>query len=283
MKHEVLLSTYRLNELIQASENIVVVDCRFDLSDPDKGRGAWLTAHIPTAGYAHLDHDLSSPVGPYSGRHPLPDARSFAGFLSALGWTPGMLVVAYDDGSNAISGRLWWLMRYFGHPAALLDGGLAAWEDAGLPLESGPVRARPSGVTGLNGDNGMVVSSTQLREAVEHGRLTVLDARGPERFSGQVEPLDSRGGHIPGAMNRPLQLNLAKDGRFKKPEQLQAEFSTLLSGLDPAAIAHSCGSGVTACHNYFAMELAGLKASSLYPGSWSEWIRDPSRPIETGE
>jgi thiosulfate/3-mercaptopyruvate sulfurtransferase len=282
MKHDVLFNAHRLNELIQAG-SVVVVDCRFALSDPDKGRAEWLNAHIPTAAYAHLDDDLSSPIGPETGRHPLPDAKSFAHFLSALGWTPGTLMVAYDDGSNAISGRLWWLMRYFGHPAALLDGGLSAWKAAALPLESGPVRVRPSPLTELNGDKGMLVSCTQLLEGIECGRLTVLDARGPERFSGKVEPLDDRAGHIPGAMNRPLQLNLAEDGCFKKPEQLQSEFAALLGGLEPAGISHSCGSGVTACHNYFAMELAGLKASLLYPGSWSEWIRDPSRPIETGE
>ena len=134
MKYEILLNAYRLNELIRAGD-VVVVDCRFDLSDPDKGRGDWLEAHIPTAVYAHLDHDLSSPVGPVSGRHPLPEAKPFAKFLADLGWAPGTRIVAYDDGSNAISGRLWWLMRYFGHPAALLDGGLAAWKDAGFPTQ----------------------------------------------------------------------------------------------------------------------------------------------------
>ncbi len=282
MQHELLLNAIKLSELIQAG-SVTVVDCRFALTDPEKGRSDWLTAHIPTAAYAHLDDDLSSPIGPETGRHPLPDAKSFAQFLSALGWTPGRLIVAHDDGSNAISARLWWLLRYFGHPVALLDGGLAAWKAAALPLESGPVRVQASRLTELKGDKGMMVSCAQLREGMDRGQLTVLDARGQERFSGQVEPLDSRAGHIPGAMNRPLQLNLAEDGSFKKPEQLRSEFAALLRGLEPAGIAHSCGSGVTACHNYFAMELAGLKASLLYPGSWSEWIRDPSRPIETGE
>ena len=282
MTNDILLNAYKLDNLIQAG-SVVVVDCRFALSDPDKGRDDWLNAHIPTAAYAHLDDDLSSPIGPETGRHPLPDAESFAHYLSAWGWTPGTLMVAYDDGSNAISSRLWWLMRYFGHPAALLDGGLAAWKAAELPLESGPVRIQPAEVTELIGDSGMTVSSTQLRDGMERGQLTVLDARGSERFSGQVEPLDSRAGHIPGSINRPLQLNLAENGGFKKPEQLQSEFAALLGGLETAGIAHSCGSGVTACHNYFAMELAGLKASLLYPGSWSEWIRDPARPIETGE
>jgi thiosulfate/3-mercaptopyruvate sulfurtransferase len=282
MKHDVLLDVYELNDLIQAG-SVIVVDCRFALSDPDKGREDWLNSHIPTAAYAHLDHDLSSPIGPESGRHPLPDAESFAQFLSSLGWAPGTLIVAYDDGPNAISGRFWWLMRYFGHPAALLDGGFAAWTAADLPVESGPVQVRASRPAELNGNRDMMVSSTRLLKDVERGELTVMDARGPDRFSGKVEPLDSRAGHIPGAMNRPLQLNLAEDGCFKKPEQLRSEFAALLGGLEPEDIAHSCGSGVTACHNYFAMELAGLNASLLYPGSWSEWIRDPSRPIETGE
>lgn len=281
MNHEPLLSVHRLNQLIQAGR-VVVADCRFDLNHPEKGRDDWLAAHIPSAAYAHLDDDLSSPVGPDSGRHPLPDARSFARFLSSLGWTPGIPLVAYDDGSNAISGRLWWLMRYFDHPAALLDGGLAAWKAEGLPLESGPAQAVQTPVTDLKANKNMMVSCAQLQSGLDRGELTVLDARAPERFSGQVEPLDSRGGHIPGSINRPFQQNLAEDGRFKNPEQLRSEFSALLGGLELTEIAHSCGSGVTACHNFFAMELAGLKASLLYPGSWSEWIRDASRPIETG-
>ena len=280
MHNEILVSAQRLHELIQAGQ-AVAVDCRFDLTNADKGRADWLSGHIPGAGYAHLDDDLAAAVSAESGRHPLPEATAFARFLASLGWSPGKLIVAYDEGSNAISGRLWWLMRYFGHSAALLDGGLAAWIAAGFALESGPLQVQPATITGLHGDDRMIVSSSQIQAGIGAGRLTVLDARAPERFSGRVEALDSRAGHIPGSLNRPLQLNLTESGCFKLPALLRTEFTALLGELEPARIAHSCGSGVTACHNFFAMELARMNPSLLYPGSWSEWIRDPSRPIET--
>ena len=282
MSSNILLSAAELYDLIQAGR-CVVVDCRFALSDPEKGRADWLAAHIPGAGYAHLDDDVADSINEESGRHPLPDSARFAEFLSSLGWSTDKLLVAYDDGSNAISGRLWWLMRYFGQQAALLDGGLAVWISAGLPLEAGVVQQNPSPSIRLEGDPRMMVTSAQLQDGIDAGHLLVLDARGPERFSGRVEHLDSRGGHIPGALNRPLELNLAEDGRFKSPAELRAEFSAMLGDMEPARIAHSCGSGVTACHNLFAMELAGLEASLLYPGSWSEWIRDPARPVATGD
>jgi thiosulfate/3-mercaptopyruvate sulfurtransferase len=208
MSSELLVSAQSLHELIQAGR-CVVVDCRFDLSGPEKGHADWLAAHVPGAGYAHLDNDLAAPITPHSGRHPLPDAAVFAEFLASLAWSPGTLLVAYDDGSNAIAGRLWWLMRYFGQEAALLDGGLAAWVAAGLPLESGAIQQAPSEVTKLEGDARMMVSSVQLQNDIDAGRLMVLDARSPQRFSGRVEMLDSKGGHIPGALNRPLELNLA--------------------------------------------------------------------------
>ena len=282
MSSELLVSARHLHDLIQAGK-CVVVDCRFDLTGPEKGHANWLAAHIPGAGYAHLDNDLAAPISPDSGRHPLPDASAFAEFLASLGWSPGTLLVAYDDGSNAIASRLWWLMRYFGQAAALLDGGLAAWVAAGLPLESGTIQQEPSEVTKLESDARMMVSSGQLHNDIDAGRLMVLDARSPQRFSGRMETLDSKGGHIPGALNRPLELNLTEDGKFKQPADLRSEFEAVLGGRDHSRVAHSCGSGVTACHNLFAMELAGLSGSLLYPGSWSEWIRDPARPIASGD
>lgn len=281
MNNKLLVSARRLHELIQLRQ-CLLVDCRFALTDPEKGRAEWLAAHIPGAGYAHLDDDLAAPVSPESGRHPLPDAAAFAKFLASLGWSPGKLLIAYDDGSNAISVRLWWLMRYFDQSAALLDGGLAAWIEAGFSLEAGPPQTQPAPVTKLSGDNRMIVSCRQIEANIQSRQHALLDARAAERFSGQVEPLDTKGGHIPGALSRPLQLNLAEDGRFKAPEVLLSEFSDLLGGTISAQVVHSCGSGVTACHNLFSMELAGLKHSMLYPGSWSEWIRNPDRPIEKG-
>jgi thiosulfate/3-mercaptopyruvate sulfurtransferase len=274
----ILISAAQLNERI-AADDCIVVDCRFDLADTGKGRAQWLSGHIPGARYAHLDDDLSAPVEPHTGRHPLPGEARFARFLAAIGWRPDRLLVAYDEASNAIAARLWWLMRYYGQRSALLDGGLAAWRAAGLPLESGRPAVAPSPPPELEPDAGLVADTGRL--AAERDHWTVVDARTSERFSGAQEPLDARAGHIPGALNRPLGNNLRLNGRFRDPAELRAAFEALLA-VPPERVVHSCGSGVTACHNLFAMELAGLAGSKLYPGSWSEWIRDPSRPIATG-
>ena len=280
MSSEILVSPERLQQLITAGD-CLVVDCRFDLSDVKKGRNDWLEGHIPGAHYAHLDDDLASPITVQSGRHPLPETGAFARFLASLGWSEGQLVVACDEGSNALAGRMWWLMRYFAQPAALLDGGLAAWKEAGLPLETGPVDSQQAPVASLQAITPMAVSSGQVLKNLESKDDIVLDARSPERFSGEVEPLDTKGGHIPDSVNRHLELNLEANGRFKAPSKLRSEFEALLGETGAASVVHSCGSGITACHNLFAMELAGMGTSRLYPGSWSEWIRNPSRPIET--
>lgn len=282
MNSDILLTATQLNELIR-NGRCTVVDCRFDFTFKDKGRSDWLAGHIPGAFYAHLDDDLAAPVEDHSGRHPLPDASDFARYLSSIGWFPGKLLVAYDSGSNAISARLWWMMRYFGQPSALLDGGLAAWREAGLPLEPGEIRVAPSPQEHLVPHEHMAVSSELIHDSLDSPELTVLDARAAERFSGEVENLDSKAGHIPGALNRPFEDNLDGRGRFRSPDILKAQFREALGGADSSDVVHSCGSGVTACHNLFAMERAGLSGSRLYPGSWSEWIRDPRRPVATGE
>lgn len=279
MNSEILLSATRLEQL--AGPGILAVDCRFDLTAPEKGRQAYLQGHVPGAAYAHLDDDLSSPILPHTGRHPLPESRDFARFLARIGWTEERLLVAYDEGANAISVRLWWLMRYHGLPAAVLDGGLAAWRAAGFGLEQGEFRGTSANVPDIKANAGMIVSTETLSGALPD--YLVLDARASERFSGEVEPLDSRAGHIPGAVNRPFGSNLQMNGRFKAAETLKEEFRAILGGRPLDGVLHSCGSGVTACHNQFAMELAGLGGTKIYPGSWSEWIRDPDRPIETGE
>jgi len=275
---EILLSVERLHRLLE-SGSCTLVDCRFDLMEPEKSLQDYLDGHIPQAVYAHLNEDLSSSITPESGRHPLPAADNFAGFLANIGWRSGKLLVAYDVGNNAFSARLWWLMRYFGLTSALLDGGLEAWREAGLPLQAG----LHGNVTGerpqLAPDCRLTVDVADILSRL--GALTLIDARAPERFSGATEPLDSKAGHIPGALNRPMALNLNSRGQFKSPEQLRAEFGILLDDIDTGKVVHYCGSGVTACHNAFAMELAGLGTSRIYPGSWSEWIRDPSRPVET--
>lgn len=275
---ELLISVARLEQLRQQNA-CVVVDCRFDLSQPDKSLQEFLAGHIPGAVYAHLDAHLSSSITPESGRHPLPDANVFAGFLASIGWRNDKQLVAYDAGNNAFSARLWWLMRYFGLDAALLDGGLAAWKRAGLSLEQGQTEVIATEVPQLAENVRLTVGAADILS--QGSKLTLVDARAAERYSGQVEPLDSKAGHIPGALNRPLALNLDANGQFKTPGQLRAEFSMLLAKKATESVVHYCGSGVTACHNAFAMELAGMGESRVYPGSWSEWIRDPSRPIET--
>ena len=281
MNANILVSAAEL-ERLRGEAGCLVVDCRFDLADPARGRREWLAGHIPGAAYANLDADLSAPVQSHTGRHPLPDSTKFAAWLASIGWTPGRPVVAYDQGSNALAARLWWLMRYFRQPAALLDGGLAAWVASGRPLEAGEPELQSAEPVALHGAAQQTVDAAAILQQLGSGELQVLDARASPRFSGEVEPLDSRAGHIPGALNRPFGANLDANGRFKAPELLREEFAALLGGRTRESVVHSCGSGVTACHNLFAMELAGLSGSRLYPGSWSEWIRDPDRPIETG-
>ena len=281
MSHPILLSAAELHELIQR-DACTVVDCRHDFADAEKGRRDWLSGHVPGAAHAHLDDDLSSPVTPNSGRHPLPEPGEFADYLANIGWRPGRLLVAYDASGNALAARAWWLMRYFGHPSALLDGGLDGWQAAGYSLVSGEEPLEPQAPATLHPNRSMVMDVADLEQAIDDGRATVLDARAAARFRGEVEPLDSRAGHIPGALNRPQDMNLESDRRFRSPEELRVAFDSVLGGVAAESIAHSCGSGVTACHNLFAMELAGLPSGRLYAGSWSEWIRDSGRPIETG-
>jgi thiosulfate/3-mercaptopyruvate sulfurtransferase len=277
----ILVSAAELEALLGGGR-CVVVDCRFEMSDPGKGRANWLAGHIPGAAYAHLDDDLSSSIMPHTGRHPLPDPGRFSAYLASIGWSPDTLLVAYDEGSNAVAARLWWLMRYFGQRSALLDGGLAAWVASGRPLEPDETHLQATGKQELVPDPGMTVDAAALVRNLGGDAQVVLDARATQRFSGEVENLDSRAGHIPGAKNRPFGANLGPEGRFKAPQELRREFAALLESRPATEVVHSCGSGVTACHNLFAMELAGLEGSRLYPGSWSEWIRDPARPIATG-
>ena len=278
---ELLITPERLERQL-ALGSCVAVDCRYDLGKPGAGLQSFLGGHIPGARYADLGSDLSSPVTSTSGRHPLPSAAAFADFLSRIAWTREILLVAYDERNNAIAARLWWLMRYFGCDAVLLDGGLEAWTRAGLKLETGSARCVPTVVPRLQPDACLTATASDIEHSLTRPSVTVIDARAPERFFGEVEPLDTRAGHIPGALNRPLGLNLDSSGCFKATASLKQEFEALLNHRSPASVVHSCGSGVTACHNRFAMELAGLGEAKVYPGSWSEWIRDPSRPIETG-
>jgi thiosulfate/3-mercaptopyruvate sulfurtransferase len=263
-------------------DDVLIVDCRFDLADPDKGHREFLDGHIPGAVYASLDHDLSdlSRQAQGLGRHPLPLETAFNTLLSRWGWRQGMQVVSYDAAGGALAAaRLWWLLRLAGvRQAAVLDGGYAAWLAAGLPHESGEAAPRPASEVSLHYDDSQMVLD---HAALAHGGQ-VLDARAAQRYRGDVEPLDRVGGHVPGALNRPFADNLASDGRFKPPAQLREEFSAVLGSTAPGQVVHMCGSGVTACHNLLAMEHAGLQGSRLYAPSWSGWVSNPARPVAKG-
>lgn len=280
MRQPILFSAEQLHTA-QQGKACLVVDCRFVLSDPGSGYREYLKAHIPGAVYAHLDDDLSSPVTSMSGRHPLPDAEKFAEFLAQCGWQPGTSLIAYDDAGGSIAARLWWLMKYFGHAdAALLDGGLPAWQAAGYALESGRLTTTRTAQCGFKVRSDLVMSTAELLDNFGRSDRILADVRARERYRGEIEPIDPVAGHIPGAVNFPFQRNLSPDGRFRPAQEVRKELLTLSGDQQAGDMVYMCGSGVTACHTIFAAELAGLKEAKLYAGSWSEWIRDPSRPIE---
>jgi thiosulfate/3-mercaptopyruvate sulfurtransferase len=264
--------------------DVLIVDCRFDLADPEKGGRDYLDGHIPGAVFASLDHDLSdlSRQAEGLGRHPLPPESAFNALLSRWGWQAGMQVVSYDAGSGALAAaRLWWLLRLVGvREVAVLDGGYAAWLAAGLPVESGAAAARTAAQVSLRYDASQMLLDHAALLGGASGQL--LDARAAPRYRGDVEPLDRVGGHVPGALNRPFADNLGSDGRFKPAAQLREEFAAVLGSTAPSQVVHMCGSGVTACHNLLAMEHAGLHGSRLYAPSWSGWVSDPARPIAKG-
>jgi thiosulfate/3-mercaptopyruvate sulfurtransferase len=280
MSHKILVSAQELQAGL-VNSNCLIFDCRFALSDPGSGYRDYLQAHIPGAIYAHLDDDLSGPVTPFSGRHPLPGAQEFAAFLARSGWQPGTRLVAYDHADGSIAARLWWLMKYFGHDCvALLDGGFRAWQSAGYEQESGQVTARGAEPVDLRTNAGLVVSTSEILAGLGGDDRILADVRAGERFRGEFEPIDPVAGHVPGAVNYPFQLNLTAEGRFKSAEEIRAGLLKLAGNHHAGDIVFMCGSGVTACHAIFAGELAGQKQSGLYAGSWSEWIRDRSRPVE---
>jgi thiosulfate/3-mercaptopyruvate sulfurtransferase len=281
-----------LNDLLVSAEQVIahlgdpdwrIFDCRHDLQNTEYGAQAYVKGHIPGALFLHLDRDLSGEKNGRNGRHPLPDPGAFAAKMSACGVGPDTQVVAYDNEAGVFAARLWWTLRWLGHPkVALLDGGLAAWRRAKQPLVAEvphfpPARFEPR----PHGE--MLVYANDVMEVLGSPAVLLLDARSPERFSGEQETIDPVGGHIPGAVNRFYFDNLDDAGCYFKPsEELRAEYDQLLAGRNAEVVIQQCGSGVTACHNILAMELAGLSGSKLYAGSWSEWCTDPSRPIATG-
>lgn len=276
-----LISSEELAQNLSAP-NWVVIDCRFVLAEPAAGERAYHQGHIPAARYAHLERDLSSRASIDSGRHPLPDRERLAAKLGAWGVTAASQVIVYDDANGAVATRLWWLLRWLGHTGvALLDGGWGQWLKEGRPVVTAvAAQSRAAFAPQQAAVNWM--TTAEVQDAMLHQTIQLLDARTAERFRGEVEPIDTVAGHVPGAINRPLQHNLAADGRFLPAEELRRQFVAQLGHVPPGQVVHMCGSGVTACHNLLAMEHAGLIGSRLYPGSWSEWIRDPARPVAKG-
>lgn len=277
MKYTTLISTADVASHLD-DPAFVVVDCRHNLSDVGAGERAYQLAHIPGARFLHMDHDLSGAKTGRNGRHPLPDAASLAATLGRAGIDASKQVVAYDQNSGMWASRLWWLLRWLGHDAvAVLDGGFDKWSAEGRSQTSDLPAVRASTLRASG--SGPVASASEIVEHLDDGSLFVLDARAPERYRGDLEPVDPVAGHIPGARNRPYSENLTPHGLFKPAALLRAEFEALLGAAAPEAVVHHCGSGVTACHNVLAMAVAGLPGSRLYPGSWSEWIADPTHPI----
>jgi thiosulfate/3-mercaptopyruvate sulfurtransferase len=259
-----------------------VVDLRHDLMKPGAGRAAWAAGHIPGAIHLDLDEDLSGSKTGRNGRHPLPDPLELAQVLSQAGIGDSDRVVVYDDAGGAFAARLWWMLRWLDHDAVcVLDGGWQAWNGAGLPVSTDAPAPVPTVFT-LRVPQPWTVDANGVASGLADGSLVVVDARAPERYRGEVEPIDPVGGHIPGALNRFMRLNLDESGRFKPGAALRVEFETLLGGRSSGELVCQCGSGVTACHNLLALEVAGLPGARLYPGSWSEWCSDPARPVATG-
>jgi len=277
-----ILAANLAERLSSAPDSVLVFDCSFDLANPDAGEKAYLGGHIPGAHYLHLERDLSGAKTGSNGRHPLPDRTALVDTLASHGLMQGQQVVAYDAQGGMFAARIWWLLRWLGHDSvALLDGGLQAWQAAGYGLETQPA-ARKQG----NFKAGAPLAVTVDAHALEHNLTTherlVVDARSPDRYRGENETIDPVAGHIPGAVNRFFKDNLTADGRFKPAHTLRDEFKAVVGSTQPEHIVLQCGSGATACHNALAMEIAGLHGAALYPGSWSEWCADPSRPVATG-
>jgi thiosulfate/3-mercaptopyruvate sulfurtransferase len=263
-------------------ENVAVLDCRHDLARPDWSDHAYAEGHIPGAIQAHLDRDLSSPIGPQTGRHPLPDIAKLAQTLGGWGIDSSVQVVAYDQGNGVYGARAWWLLRWLGHTnVAVLDGGFAAWQEAGLPVSRVPGTPQPRTFVAHANDSAFVTTA-ELQKALTGEHISLIDARGADRFAGENETIDPVAGHVPGATSRPFGKNVDSRGRFHSAEELRRQWTETLATRPASEVVAMCGSGVSACHNLLALEIAGLPGAKLYAGSWSEWIKDPTRPVAKG-
>ena len=279
-----LLSADQLHARLD-DPTLVILDCRFALDAPDYGARSYAEGHIPGARFVDLEQDLSGPViKGVTGRHPLPDTTTLADKLRAWGVNDDAQIVLYDDAPGAFAARAWWLLAWLGKREGvyLLDGGLKAWKEAGLPIDAQQPVVQPGTFSGQV-DASLLVSADELQQRLDDAELTLLDARALPRFKGEVEPLDPVAGHIPGAQCAVFTDNLDENSRFLPAEQLRARFDALRGNRPVEALVAYCGSGVTACHNLFAMSLAGYPLAPLYAGSWSEWITDPARPVATGD
>ena len=257
-----------------------VMDCRFMLTDTGWGSREYFARHVPGAVYAHLESDLSGPVSGRNGRHPLPDPVAFGRTLAGFGVGDSVQVVAYDQDNGMFASRLWWLIRWMGHDAvAVLDGGFARWMAEERPTSSGP-ETRPVRAFIGSPRADMVAGVEEVARLSASGSPRLIDVRAPERYRGEIEPIDRVPGHIPGAINDHFMQNVDERGRFRSPDALRTRLTAVLGAARPDEAVCYCGSGVTACHSLLALELAGLHGSRLYPGSWSEWSSDPSRPVE---
>lgn len=299
MAYTTLISSAQLHALQNSNQPYMVFDCSFDLSNPSAGHAQYLASHIAGAIYADLDQHLSARHGAPSangqvltaltdqpasgGRHPLPSRERFAQWLSSIGFSNDMQAVVYDRQNFNFCGRLWWMLKWAGHDAvAVLDGGLAAWAADGRATHQGGEPSHFQSNFALQPSLRSLVSADDVAlrlDAYPNALQTIIDARAPARYRGEVEPMDPVAGHIPGALNRPFTQNIALDGRFKPKELLRAEFDELLQNQDPASVVHHCGSGVSAIPNLIAMEISGFAPTKLFAGSWSEWCSNPSRPV----
>lgn len=263
--------------------SVRIVDCRFSLDDPEAGHAQYLAGHLPNAVFADLDKDLAAPVTATSGRHPLPAPAEFARTLGRLGISNSTRVIAYDQAGGALASRLWWMLRWAGHDnASVLDGGLSRWQGLGFPLESGQEQPGLASFE-VTPDEQRVLQTSEIQAALPDVRnLRLVDAREATRFLGEAEPIDPVAGRIPGALNAPFVTNLHEDGRWKAADELREQWQDVLGGDLSSPWSVMCGSGVTACHHVLSALLAGLLEPRVYVGSWSEWIRDPARPVSSG-
>lgn len=284
--HTTLISAEQLKHLVHDHKPLMIFDCSFELMKPAEGDQQYERVHIAGAVRADLDRHLSAKKASDAvngGRHPLPRRDLFAAWLASVGFKNDMQAVVYDRQGANYCGRLWWMLKWVGHEAvAVLDGGLPAWEAVNGPVAVGPDQPRVPSSFKASEPRAVLATTEDVLKHLQLPDQTLVDARAPARFRGEVEPLDPVAGHIPGALNRPFGENFGPDGKFKSPAQLKSEFLALLGERTPGSVVHHCGSGVSAVPNLLAMEIAGLGRAALYAGSWSEWCANPDRPMARG-